>query len=503
MTSFKGILNFIATNIQFGFNVANREAIKYFESKGLRPTFSYLEMQQDEHNKAVTVAKMMDMDMLQDVQDSITLALKKGWTYEDWSDRIIPILQSNGWWGRKEIIDPKTGQKVIADLGTPYRLKTIFRTNMQQAYMVGRWQQIMEMANERPYLRYDATDDSRTRPLHRYWNGIILPYNHKFWRTHSPLNGYNCRCSLTQYSKEDLEAKGYEITKNPDLSTVGIDAGFDYNAGLDHWNHLQDIANQKANSIKDKDLREAAQEALLKSLDDLPKIKKPKPVLPKVEPIPSPVKIIEKSQAKPIPKVNETPIVEAKNTLTLDEQKDIINQWIPDSVEYKSVSYPLGAGRIPSTAAKYDLTHFEQMVLRHYTGDGYYDLNQYLFGVKRDNELFNKVADLLNQALEKLPDYAGIVVRRTALPESLLAEHQIGNILTYDAFTSTTNGKKDVFSGKPHRLVIKSKTGKNVNWISKYKGEEYEVLFGRPKQFLVERRRTLPDGTIEIALREI
>lgn len=213
MASFKGILNFIATNIQFGFNVANREAIKYFESKGLKPTFNYMDMQGDEHNKAVVVAKMMDMDMLQDVQDSITLALKKGWAYEDWSDRIIPILQANGWWGRQEVTDPSTGKTIIKKLGSPYRLKTIFRTNMQQAYMVGRWQQIMETAKERPYLRYDAIDDSRTRPQHRRWNGTILPYNHPFWRTHSPLNGYNCRCSLTQFSKEDLEAYGLEVTE--------------------------------------------------------------------------------------------------------------------------------------------------------------------------------------------------------------------------------------------------------------------------------------------------
>lgn len=273
MASFKGILNFIATNIQFGFNVANREAIKYFESKGLRPTFSYLEMQRDEHNKALTVAKMMDMDMLQDVHDSLTHALKKGWTYEEWSDRIIPILQANGWWGRQEVTDPVTGKTIIKELGSPHRLKTIFRTNMQQAYMVGRWQQIMQTAKERPYLRYDAIDDSRTRPKHRKWDGTILPFNHKWWRTHYPPCGYNCRCSITQFSKADLEAYGLEVTENPDLSTDGIDTGFDYNAGLDHWNHLQDIASQKAQNIKDEALRKAAQEALLKSLDDLPKVK--------------------------------------------------------------------------------------------------------------------------------------------------------------------------------------------------------------------------------------
>lgn len=268
--SVKGILNFISTNIQFGFDVSNEEAIRYFESKGLKQTFNYFDMQQEEHNKAVTVAKMLDMDMLQDVHDSLTHALKKGWTYAQWSDRIIPILQSNGWWGRQEIKDPVTGKIVIAQLGSPHRLKTIFRTNMQQAYMVGRWQQIMQTAKERPYLRYDAIDDRRTRPKHKAWDGMILPFNHPFWRKHYPPNGFNCRCSVTQFSKTDLEAKGYDVTQNPELSTDGIDAGFEYNAGLSHWNHLQDIASQKAQNIQDQGLRKAAQE----TLDDLPKVVK-------------------------------------------------------------------------------------------------------------------------------------------------------------------------------------------------------------------------------------
>ena len=107
---------------------------------------------------------------------------------------------------------------------------------------------------------------------------------------------------------------------------------------------------------------------------------------------------------------------------------------------------------------------------------------------------------MLSNALDRLPNHVGQVVRRTQLPEAFLAKHQIGDTVEYNAFTSTTYGDSDVFSHYPHRLVIKSKAGKSVNFISEYKDQEYEVVFNRPKRFKVERRRELPNGVIEIAV---
>ena len=185
----KGILNFIDSKISIGFDVKPIEAINYFKNKGLKTTFSYTDMLSADHVNNFTIAKMMDMDLLQDMYDSLQQAQKKGWTLQQWKDRMIPHLQANGWWGRQAVVDPVTGKTIIAELGSSRRLDVIFRTNIQQAYMAGQWQQIKEQERIAPYLMYNAVDDYRTREEHRAWDNKIYPVSHPFWITHMPLNG--------------------------------------------------------------------------------------------------------------------------------------------------------------------------------------------------------------------------------------------------------------------------------------------------------------------------
>ena len=265
--------------VSIGFDVKPLEAINYFKNKGLRTTFSYADMIAADHVNNFTIAKMMDMDLLQDMYDSLLQAQKKGWTLQQWKDRMIPHLQANGWWGRQAVKDPITGKTIVAELGSSRRLDIIFRTNMQMAYMAGQWQQIKEQERIAPYLMYNAVDDYRTREEHRAWDGKIYPVSHPFWFTHMPLNGWNCRCGVIQLSKSDLEDFGYEVSpdtdieykdwKNPRTGLVekipkGVDPGFNFNAGQARYEQLQKIAKEKAQAIKDKALRQAAEEALVK-----------------------------------------------------------------------------------------------------------------------------------------------------------------------------------------------------------------------------------------------
>ena len=66
----------------------------------------------------------------------------------------------------------------------------------------------------------------------------------------------------------------------------------------------------------------------------------------------------------------------------------------------------------------------------------------------------------------------------------MLAEHQVGNVVTYEAFTSASTGSG--FSG-PHRFRIKSKHGKSVEPYSAYRSER-EVLFAAGTRFRVLAR---------------
>lgn len=174
------------------FDVTPEKAVEYFKAKGLKPTFAWQDMLGAEHDHAFTVAKMMDVDLLADVHASLVKSLEDGVPFREWADNLIPTLQAKGWWGRKPVVDPLTGQTIVADLGTPSRLQTIFRTNLQAAYAKGQWDLIEAQAQDAPYLMYDAIDDGRTRPAHHAWDGTVLPITSKWWRTHTPPCGWNC-----------------------------------------------------------------------------------------------------------------------------------------------------------------------------------------------------------------------------------------------------------------------------------------------------------------------
>jgi SPP1 gp7 family putative phage head morphogenesis protein len=214
-----GIVSYLDIATGDSFNVPFDEAIAYFRGKGLQTTFSYKDMIGRAHDQAFTVAKMMDTDMLKQVRDSLDSALANGESFQDWKRTIEPVLQSGGWWGKKLMQDPLTGEAVNAQLGSAWRLETIFRTNMQTAYSSGQWEQIKQQADIAPFIMYDAVDDFRTRPEHRALDGTVLPAKDKFWHTHTPPLGWNCRCGLIQLSEDDLREFGMSVRPPPETGT--------------------------------------------------------------------------------------------------------------------------------------------------------------------------------------------------------------------------------------------------------------------------------------------
>ena len=241
----RSIVEFLDVPVAGAWDMTPEQALAFFKAKGLKTTFRWQDMVGTEHARAFTIAKMMDADLLATVQKSIDDALASGMTYQEWADKLTPTLQAAGWWGRKQVVAPD-GTVVVAGLGSPARLQTIFRANMQSAYAAGQWDDIVAQSDLAPYLLYDAVDDHRTRPEHAAWDGIVLPITDPWWRTHYPPNGWNCRCTVIQLSDEDLEDLGLSVTADPPTATYswtnpttgkvqripkGVDPGWNTNVG--------------------------------------------------------------------------------------------------------------------------------------------------------------------------------------------------------------------------------------------------------------------------------
>jgi len=223
------------------------EALRFFRSKGFRPSFAWQDVWQGEHARAFTVAKAMQLDILQDIRAAVDKALAEGQTLQQFQKGLRPVLEETGWWGRKPMEDPKTGRTRDVQLGSPRRLKTIFDVNLRTSYAAGKWAQIERNKARRPYLRYVAVLDQRTRHEHRQWHGTVLPADDPWWKDHYPPNGWNCRCTVQQLSDRDLDRFGYKVSDEAPPSPTrpwrnartgevvrvpqGIDPGFAYNVG--------------------------------------------------------------------------------------------------------------------------------------------------------------------------------------------------------------------------------------------------------------------------------
>ena len=167
-----------------------QDALDYFRAKDLRVGFDHRDVSGLEHAYAFTVAKAVQLDILEDVRSAVREHLAEGKTFASFRRELTPVLRKAGWWGRRRVVDPRTGETVEAQLGSPRRLKTIFESNMRSARAAGQWARAQRTKGTHPYLRYGRSPSREPRLEHRPWEGTILPVDDEWWDTHFPPNGW-------------------------------------------------------------------------------------------------------------------------------------------------------------------------------------------------------------------------------------------------------------------------------------------------------------------------
>ncbi len=216
-------------SIAFDFNLEPKAALAYLEGKGYHLTFNYDEMIGSAHHKAFTVAKVTRLDLLNDIFTSLHEAFQSGQTFNDWKNAIKPTLQQKGWWGKKEIADPKTGELKEVYIGSR-RIRTIFNTNMRVAYGVQRYQTMRGLTNA-IYWRYTSMLLANTRDGHAALHGTILHRDDPFWQVNYPPNDWNCKCKVRAYSLKQLQAKGLKVAGTTPQNIASKDWAYDVGAG--------------------------------------------------------------------------------------------------------------------------------------------------------------------------------------------------------------------------------------------------------------------------------
>jgi len=175
--------------------------------------FSYRDIWHEEHCTNFTVAKALQMDVLKDIHESVVAAANEGWTTEHFKKELGPLLRKKGWWGKKDMVDPHSGETVRAQLGSDRRLKTIYQTNIRSAYQQGKWER-SQASDAHPFLLYRVGNSKEHRAEHESWDGLLLDKNDPWWNSHFPPNGWGCRCwtqAISEDRAERLKAEGFEV----------------------------------------------------------------------------------------------------------------------------------------------------------------------------------------------------------------------------------------------------------------------------------------------------
>jgi SPP1 gp7 family putative phage head morphogenesis protein len=275
-------------NLAFAITLAPEDAIKYFASKGYAVSWNWQDTWQEAHNKAFTVAKVTNAEILQTIRDEVQGALDNGTTEQDFKKVLAPRLQRLGWWGEKFIVDSAGNAEKITE-GSPWRLKVIYRTNLSTAFQAGRYKQQQDNKASRPHLMYVAVDDNRSRLSHKAMHGQVFPIDDPIWQTHYPPNGWGCRCRVRALSDNKLNRLNKRVQSSAGKTREVVkDAGLDKSTGEMRratvteiaingrkmapsvgWNHnvanssaLDDFTDKALNRISDPSLKQATQSLL-------------------------------------------------------------------------------------------------------------------------------------------------------------------------------------------------------------------------------------------------
>lgn len=149
----------------------------------------YARLEDGAKARAFTAAGVADLDLVSQVWEAIDRAVRDGTTLEDFRADVGAQLEEA--WGGAD----------------GWRLETIFRTNIQTAYSVGRQVQNARVRETHPYIRYDVVDDDRTSDICQPLIGLVVRADKA--TLHPPLHP-NCRTDEVAITAEQAHALGVE-----------------------------------------------------------------------------------------------------------------------------------------------------------------------------------------------------------------------------------------------------------------------------------------------------
>lgn len=177
-----------------------KEALAFWKDKVPLSPGQFRKLADGAKAKAFAVTGIAKGDELATVFNALQRAIENGTTFGDFKKEAAEVFERRGW-----------NEKA------PWRIDTIFRTNIQMAYNAGRYKQMKEVADLRPFWMLDAVIDKRSSEICPPLNGAVYAADDPFWDTWFPPNHFRCRTGVTSLSDRQVKARGLEVQKgSPD-----------------------------------------------------------------------------------------------------------------------------------------------------------------------------------------------------------------------------------------------------------------------------------------------
>lgn len=189
-----------------------REQIEFLENKIPTPTAGWADIYGAEHDRAYIVAGIARMDVLADLKAATVAAARDGEGLAAFRQRLRESQAEKGW-------------AFPGDFNRRSRL--IYQTNMRTSYGAGREAQMADPALQArlPYKLYRHGGSRDPRPQHLAWDGLVLRADDPWWATHSPPNGWGCRCKAFLVNQRTMDRLGLQLGTAPPLKLRSVTVG--------------------------------------------------------------------------------------------------------------------------------------------------------------------------------------------------------------------------------------------------------------------------------------
>lgn len=206
----KAKINF--NDLIVAFRKSPEKAEEYLKNKGVKLSPSWKETLKIINKKAFTVSGVTKIDILNDFKDEIQKGIAEQKDRKEFAKEIKEKLQKKGWINTK--------------ITTAHRLNLIYDTNVQSAFMDGRWSEVETMASSRPYLMMLSTLDKKTTKECKFLHNKYFKFDDPKLHTIMPMGHFGCRRNYITLTESNFKKRGGKVTKASTIQQYKNAKGF-------------------------------------------------------------------------------------------------------------------------------------------------------------------------------------------------------------------------------------------------------------------------------------